>query len=218
MNRPPPRIGRPSSVTKCALRVAYYFLLVTGGFALSYTGYVVAESRAYQDLEARKFLQASRLSEPHVLVEGDVIGEIEVPRVGIRAIVLHGDSPDQLRHAVGHLPKSALPGESGNVVLAGHRDTFFRPLQNVRVGDKIRFITRERGFEYRVESIETVEPTDIRVLQASTGHDMTLLTCFPFHYIGSAPKRFVVHAREVDEIALHPSVQPAPRIEDGVLK
>jgi sortase A len=103
-----------------------------------------------------------------------------------------------LRRAVGHLSKSALPGEWGNVALAGHRDTFFRSLRDIRLGDEIRFKTRERSFEYRVDSIEVVAPTDIRVLESSTGHDLTLLTCFPFHYVGPAPKRLIVRAREVD--------------------
>jgi LPXTG-site transpeptidase (sortase) family protein len=90
-----------------------------------------------------------------------------------------------------------LPGEWGNVALAGHRDTFFRPLRDIRVGDAIRFKTRERTFEYRVESIEVVAPTAIQVLETSTGHDLTLLTCYPIYYVGPAPKRLVVRAREV---------------------
>jgi len=105
-----------------------------------------------------------------------------------------------LRRAVGHLSKSALPGEWGNVALTGHRDTFFRTLRDIRLGDEIKFKTRERSFEYLVESVEVVAPTDIRVLESSTGHDLTLLTCFPFHYVGPAPNRFVVRAREVDRM------------------
>jgi sortase A len=133
-------------------------------------------------------------------VEGEVIGEIQVPRLGLKAIVVQGDSPANLKRAVGHLSKSALPGEWGNVALAGHRDTFFRTLRDIRLGDEIKFKTRERSFEYLVESIEVVAPTDIRVLESSTGHDLTLLTCFPFHYVGPAPNRFVVRAREVDRM------------------
>jgi len=123
-----------------------------------------------------------------------------VPRLGLKAIVVQGDSPANLKRAVGHLSKSALPGEWGNVALAGHRDTFFRTLRDIRLGDEIKFKTRERSFEYLVESIEVVAPTDIRVLESSTGHDLTLLTCFPFHYVGPAPNRFVVRAREVDRM------------------
>jgi sortase A len=111
--------------------------------------------------------------------------------------VVQGDSPASLTRAVGHLSDTALPGEWGNVALAGHRDTFFRPLRDIRVGDAIHFKTRERTFEYRVESIEVVAPTDIQVLQTSTGHDLTLLTCYPIYYVGPAPKRLVVRAREV---------------------
>jgi sortase A len=192
---PAKRVGL--SVRASILCVAFYFFLTLGILALGYSAFVSAGSHAYQALEMKKFKQPGRLAEPHLLAEGDVIGEIEVPRLRLNAIVVQGDSPASLRRAVGHLSKSALPGEWGNVALAGHRDTFFRPLRDIRLGDGIRFKTRERSFEYRVESIEVVSPTDIRVLGSSTGHDLTLLTCFPVYYVGPAPKRLVVRAREV---------------------
>lgn len=180
------------------LRGACYFFLAFGVLALGYAGFVFADSHAYQTLEMKKFKQAGLLLEPHILVEGDVIGEIQVPRLGLNAIVVQGDSPANLRRAVGHISNSALPGEWGNVALAGHRDTFFRPLHDIRLGDEIRFNTPERSFEYLVESIEVVAPNDIQVLEPSTGHDLTFITCFPFHFVGAAPKRFIVRAREVD--------------------
>ena len=193
---PAKRVGL--SARASILCVAFYFFLTLGILALGYSAFVSAGSHAYQALEMKKFKQAGRLAEPPLLAEGDVIGEIEVPRLGLDAIVVQGDSPASLRRAVGHLSKSALPGEWGNVALAGHRDTFFRPLRDIRIGDGIRFKTRERSFEYRVESIEVVAPTDLRVLESSTGHDLTLLTCFPVYYVGPAPKRLVVRAREVE--------------------
>jgi len=180
------------------LCVAFYFFLTLGILALGYSAFVSAGSHTYQALEMKKFKQAGPLAEPHLLAEGDVIGEIQILRLGLNAIVVQGDSPASLRRAVGHLSKSALPGEWGNVALAGHRDTFFRPLRDIRLGDGIRFKTRQRSFEYRVESIEVVAPTDLRVLESSTGHDLTLLTCFPIYYVGPAPKRLVVRAREVE--------------------
>jgi sortase A len=187
-----------STTRRYILRGACYFFLAFGILALGYAGFVFADSQAYQALEMKKFTQAGRLSEPRLFVEGDVIGEIQVPRLRLNAIVVQGDSPASLRRAVGHLSKSALPGEWGNVALAGHRDTFFRPLRDIRLGDEIRFKTRERSFEYRVESIKVVAPTDLRVLEPSSGRDLTLLTCFPFHYVGPAPNRLVVRAREVE--------------------
>jgi sortase A len=218
MNRQTHKIGRLSSTTRRAVHVAFYIFLASGIFALSYVGYAVAESRMYQDLQVKRFHQTGPLLERHALAEGDVVGELDVPRLGLHAIVLHGDSPAQLRHAVGHLAKSAWPGEGGNVILAGHRNTFFRPLRTIRVGDEIRFTTRAGRFEYRVQSIEVVEPTEIRVLQSSTSHDLTLLTCFPFRYVGPAPKRFVVHAHEIEDGAIPESVHPAAEIEGSVPK
>ncbi len=180
------------------LRGASYFFFALGLLALGYAGFVFADSHVYQALEMKRFTQASPLSEPHILAEGEVIGEIQVPRLGLNAIVVQGDSSASLRRAVGHISKSALPGEWGNVALAGHRDTFFRPLHDIRLGDAIKFTTPVRSFEYVVESIEIVSPNDIQVLDPSTGRDLTFITCFPFHFVGPAPKRFIVRAREVD--------------------
>jgi sortase A len=90
-----------------------------------------------------------------------------------------------------------LPGQQGNVVLDGHRDTFFRPLRNIRQGDTITLKTLDGDFQYQVESTAVVPPTDIQVLQASSERTLTLITCFPFYYVGSAPDRFIVRARQV---------------------
>jgi sortase A len=182
---------------KQVLRGACYLLLAFGILLLGYAGFFYADAQTYQALEKKRFREHGRLTEPHTLVEGDIIGEIQVPRLGLSAMVVQGDSRASLRRAVGHLSKSALPGERGNVALAGHRDTFFRPLKDIRLGDEIRFKTSERNFEYLVESIKIVEPTDIEVLEPTTGHDLTFISCFPFYYVGPAPKRFVVRAREV---------------------
>lgn len=196
---PEPRRTVSSTVTYI-LRGACYFFLVLGILALGYAGLVFAGAQAYQALEMKKFNVAGRLSEPHILADGEVIGEIQVPRLGLDVMVVQGDSAANLRRAVGHLSKSALPGEWGNVALAGHRDTFFRPLRDIRLGDEIRFKTQARSFQYRVESIEVVAPTDIRVLEPSTGHDLTLLTCYPIYYVGPAPNRLVVRALEINGI------------------
>jgi len=177
---------------------ASYFFMALGVLALGYAGFVFADSHVYQALETKKFKQSGLLSEPHTPVEGDVLGQIQVPRLRLKAIVVQGDSRANLRRAVGHISKSALPGEWGNVALAGHRDTFFRPLRSIRVGDEINFTTPERSFQYIVESIQVVAPDDVQVLETSTGHDLTFVTCFPFYFVGPAPKRFVVRAREVD--------------------
>jgi len=182
------------------LRVICYLFFAFGILSLGYAGFVFADSHRYQALEKKKFEQHGRLSEPHLFIEGEVVGEIQVPRLGLSAVVVQGDSTASLRHAVGHMAKSALPGEWGNVALAGHRDTFFRPLRNIQVGDEIRFKTPRHSFRYVVQTIEIVAPADIQVLGASSGHDLTFVTCFPFYFVGPAPKRFIVHAREVERM------------------
>lgn len=175
-------------------------LLAAGACALGYVALALADTRAFQAAESRQF-EAERAAPPAapapLLVEGGTIGEIQIPRLDLAAVVVQGESPAILRRAVGHLADTALPGEPGNVVLAGHRDTFFRPLKRVVVGDAIVLKTRAGDFDYVVESTAVVSPTRVEVLQPTDGRTLTLITCFPFSYIGSAPSRFIVHAREV---------------------
>jgi sortase A len=189
---------RAVSTRKNFLRGACYFLLAFGIIDLGYAGFVYADAHTYQAAAMKEFEHAGPTAEPRILVKGDVIGELQVPRLGLAVMVLEGDSLKNLRRAVAHLPNSPLPGELGNVALAGHRDTFFRPLRNILVGDQITFKTAARSFDYIVESIDIVSPTDTQVLDPTVGHDLTLITCYPFYYVGPSPKRFVVRARQLD--------------------
>jgi sortase A len=183
------------------LRAASYFFFVIATVALGYAGYVFADAHIYQAVEESRFESADHTGGPIPVSMGAVIGEMEVPRLGLKAIVVQGDTPRVLRRAVGHLPETALPGELGNVALAGHRDGFFRPLRYILVGDAITLKTNHGDFQYQVESTAVVAPSDIQVLRASGGRTLTLVTCYPFFYVGSAPNRFVVTAREVGSIA-----------------
>jgi sortase A len=179
-------------------RLVARVLLTAGFLALGYAAYVIIDAKAYQAIEHRRFDEARPdTSAAPVVVDGSAIGEIQIQRLGLRAIVAQGDSPSVLQRAVGHLPETALPGESGNVVLAGHRDTFFRPLRRVRAGDAITLKTRNGDFEYLVESTAVVPPSDVQVLEPTGGRTLTLITCFPFSYVGPAPDRFIVRAREM---------------------
>jgi sortase A len=180
------------------LRCASYFFLLLGVAAAGYAGYTAGDAQVYQRVELRKFDRVAPLTEPRLLTLGEVFGEIEIPNLALKAVVVEGDSPAVLRRAVGHLPETAMPGEWGNLALAGHRDTFFRPLRHVRPGDLItlRSLRGER-FQYRVESTSVVSPTDIEVLKPANGRKLTLITCFPFDYVGAAPNRFIIRAVEV---------------------
>jgi sortase A len=183
------------------LRGAFYFFLAAGILALGYAGYVVVDARAYQAVEKTKFESASRSESPRIVAVGGVIGELEIPSLGLDDIFVQGDSPRILRRAVGHVSETALPGEEGNVVLTAHRDTFFRPLRKIRQGDRITLKTSGGDFQYRVESTAVVSASDVQVLQASDGRTLTLITCFPFYYVGSAPDRFIVRARQIESQA-----------------
>lgn len=123
---------------------------------------------------------------------------IEIPRVGVSAIVREGVDDVTLAIAVGHIGGTALPGEEGNVALAGHRDTFFRGLREIRLDDRVRLDVPPHSYEYRVVSLEVVSPKEIRVLDPTGGQELTLVTCHPFAFIGRAPNRFIVRATRVN--------------------
>ncbi|HEY8020917.1 MAG TPA: class D sortase [Thermoanaerobaculia bacterium] len=144
---------------------------------------------------------------------GDVVGRLEVPRLGISVMVLEGDDDGILGQAAGHIPSTALPARSDqnarndqkarkllkaaastNVGIAGHRDTFFRPLKDVRKGDEIRLTTDSGSYLYTVESFQVVSPDRIDVLAPADRPLLTLVTCYPFYYVGHAPSRFIVRA------------------------
>jgi sortase A len=112
-------------------------------------------------------------------------------------MVREGVDRKTLRLAVGHIPGTALPDHLGNVGVAGHRDTFFRRLEDVKAKDEIDFSTPQGDFKYEVESWTLVDPADVAVLAPSSEKLLTMVTCYPFHYVGNAPKRFIVRARQV---------------------
>lgn len=132
---------------------------------------------------------------------GELIGRLEIPRLGVSSIVLEGADSRTLRHAVGHLPGTALPGGPGNVAIAGHRDAAFASLREIESGDRIRLATAFGDYLYQVTSTAVVGPAALEVVAPSTTPRLTLITCYPFFYLGSAPKRFVVIADAVSDPA-----------------
>jgi sortase A len=127
-------------------------------------------------------------------VSASIIGRISIPRLHLSAIVEEGIDVTTLARAVGHIPGTALPGQIGNIGIAGHRDTFFRALKDLQPHDEIDFTTHSGHFHYTVDSLRIVEPDNVGVLEPRGGQTLTIVTCFPFQYIGNAPRRFIVHA------------------------
>jgi sortase A len=163
-----------------------------------YCGFVLADAWLFQR-SASLALQRGSIPVPLVPVAVDgVIGRIEVPRLGLSAIIVEGTSAANLRHAVGHIFRTGLPGQpKSNVGLAAHRDTFFRPLKDIRLEDAIKLTTPRGEFRYRVVSTRVVPPSEVSVLDSSDREILTLVTCFPFQFVGLAPDRFIVRAERV---------------------
>jgi sortase A len=133
--------------------------------------------------------------------DGGLIGRVEIPKLHLSAVVFQGADSSVLNHGVGHVDSSALPGQRGNVVLAAHRDTFFRSLRNIRKGDLVTVTTESGQRNYQVNSTEVVNPTETSVLNPTPEPTLTLITCYPFYYVGHAPKRFIVRALETQDNA-----------------
>lgn len=189
-------------------------LLALGIACLGYHAYVSAETmlyQAYEDRELQALLgrgAAPARAREHAVnpslaavrsarlrpQRGETVGRIDIPRLGVSAIVRAGTDARTLRLAVGHIPGTALPGEPGNVGLAAHRDTFFRRLRDVRPDDEIHLTTPDGAYTYRVERTDVVDPDDVWVLDPTDHPALTLVTCYPFNFIGSAPQRFIVRA------------------------
>lgn len=168
---------------------------------LGYCGFVLADGWIYQHRQSERFetllhVPVSSIGAPQAGASG-IIGRIEAPRVGISVIVMEGDSASTLQRAAGHIPGTALPGEPGNVGISAHRDTFFRPLKDIRQNDEISVATLRGEYRYRVISTRIVMPEDVSVLDAGSDETLTLVTCYPFYFIGPAPRRFIVRARRV---------------------
>ncbi len=208
---------------RTTLRRGEYLFLFVGFLCLGYVGFTMAQAYFYQSYEsfqleesirgrgatASGYLQSFlhpieppapisiRQEAPALLSDPGLIGRVEIPRLDISAMVREGVDAATLSRAVGHVPSTPLPGAAGNVAIAAHRDTYFRNVRNIRNGDRIRMVTPKGTYEYIVDSLKIVEPTEVNVLDPTPEPAITLVTCYPFNYIGSAPKRFIVRARQV---------------------
>ncbi len=182
----------PSARTHFLLRWSRNFFLVAGISILGYCGYVLIDAKLYQAYETRQFQEQLREFKPGIPGNGRLkeasfqpsnknpLGEIELTRIGVTAMVLEGTDVLTLRRAVGHISGMARPGQPGNVRIAGHRDTFFRTLRHVQQNDEITLMTLHGSYRYRVDSIRVVGPEDTRVLDPTEADVLTLVTCSHF--------------------------------------
>jgi sortase A len=163
---------------------------IIGSCGLFYLCFVYLQAKAYQT----RSTQLSSQSLSRFASAPSVLGRIEIPELNLSAAILPNYDPDSLRKGVGHIPNTALPGGLGTVGLAGHRDTFFRPLRTMSPHAEIRLVISSGTYRYIVDSTEIVTPDRVDVLATGMQPELILITCFPFDYIGAAPRRFIVHA------------------------
>ncbi|MDH3520573.1 MAG: class D sortase [Myxococcales bacterium] len=197
-----------------ALRACEYALWILGVACLGVYALACAQASWTQAREREAFLRAlaeiERLEVDHSEWSSErirqfadsrgapheALARLDVPAAGIRVMVLAGTDEWTLNRGVGHIEGTALPGETGNVGIAGHRDGFFRGLRHLEVGDVLQLSTLEGVGTYEVIEIRVVDPSDVEVLAATEEPSVTLVTCYPFYFVGDAPKRFIVRARQ----------------------
>jgi sortase A len=204
----------PPQFTNGLLRYGQYVFAVIGIVALGYWAFVFVNGRLFQSKGAHGFAQGlqtqvtidekdARFRSTEIgyksFVEGAAIAMLSISRLGLSTVVVEGVEDGDLKLAPGHIPGTAIPGEPGNVGIAGHRDTFFRPLRFIHKDDVIRLSTQNGEERYRVVSIKIVDPDDVQVLYPTNRETLTLVTCYPFYYVGSAPKRFIVRSERFEE-------------------
>jgi sortase A len=178
-------------------------LLVIGASMLAWCGYVLVDTWGFQHAEQRRFdaLRVHRIAAPGAIpppASGGLMGRIDIPRLNLSVVVIEGTGSTTLRRAVGHIRGTALPGHPGNIGISGHRDTFFRPLRNIRKDDVITLTTLDGEYQYRVISTKIVLPSNVGVLDADGREILTLVTCYPFYFVGAAPNRFIVRAERIE--------------------
>jgi sortase A len=188
------------------LRWIERLLWLAAAVGLGVSAFVFVEAHVYQfylnrefelELDARakaEALTSSAAAANARTAASPYLGRLKVPRLDLTIMLLEGVETRTLRHGIGHIPGTALPGESGNMGIAGHRDTYFRGLAGIRKHDRITVQTLDRDYEYVVDSIRIVEPDAVEVLKDSGQPVLTLVTCYPFYFVGPAPKRFIVRA------------------------
>ena len=185
-----------------ARRLAAGALVLAGAILLAVPALHLATRIRSQHVAVPAALPPSTTEPPRALVPGEVWGRMELPRVGLDLVVYEGVSASELRQGPGHVPGTTCaekPGESGNCVIAGHRDSFFRRLSRARAGDLVRLRAADGSVStWRLDSRRVVPPDEVSVLMPSADRRLTLITCYPFSWIGAAPQRLVWSAAPVD--------------------
>jgi sortase A len=183
------------------MRWTQWILLLSGALAVGYVALVLIGASLYQEDAGIILDKQIHADAGHTTVlprkapkEGDILGRMEIPKFGTSVIVLEGTTSRTLRLGAGHIKGTALPGEPGNIAIAGHRDTYFRVLKDIRNDDEILLQTASGSTKYKVDSIQITDPKDGAIVSDATESGLTLVTCYPFYYIGAAPERYVVHA------------------------
>jgi sortase A len=174
-------------------------LLGVGIGCVGTVGLVSLEAYRFERSQAAAFDRSATATPDRTVPTkpGSLVGLLSVPRVGLSTAVVEGDDSKSLKLSAGHLPDTPWPWQPGNSAIAAHRDGRFRALRKIKVGDEVRLRTSHGELRYQVRELSIVEPDDLSVLAPHEKPTLTLITCYPFTYVGNAPQRFIVRAERL---------------------
>ena len=200
--------------TRSALRWLERGLLISGAALGAWCAAMLVEARFHNSVPVTGQLTVTQTVVPVLpgdsgdsksrargspALAGALLARLTAPSVHMEANVLGGSDDGTLSRGAGHIEDTPFPGQPGNIGIAGHRDTVFRPLRNIKVGDPLELATAEHTYRYRISKTLIVGPDDVYVLDATDQPTLTLVTCYPFEFVGHAPRRFIVQATLIQD-------------------
>ncbi|RBW68926.1 class D sortase [Bacillus taeanensis] len=190
------------------LKKLSFLFIVFGAVLVGWSGFEIWQSKQAQESalkEAQALVkqeQAFTAAEEKVTLEsfqpvkGETIGILHIPALGAELPIVEGTNPDELAKGVGHYASSAFPKQHDQIVLSGHRDTVFRKMGDLKIGDTVTVELPYGSFTYIIENTEIVDADDTTVIRSTAPEEvLTLTTCYPFSYVGNAPKRYILYAK-----------------------
>ena len=190
------------------MKRGFSYLLIGAGFILAAVGIESIWDSRQEENNAQQQWDRETAAQPAIsdlgrrVTKGSLLARLSIKRLKSKWVVIEGADDAQLRRGPGHLVESAYPGAFGNCIIAGHRDTQFSVLRNVKIGEHITLERSGRRFVYRVVKRSIIAPTDMDPLKPTVEPMLTLVTCYPFSYVGPAPNRFVVRAELISSTRL----------------
>lgn len=187
-------------------KLAFILLIIIGLCITSYSLWEIVQTNFKADKsldDAKKVLVEQKLDHPkmrYLPKKGETVGILEIPKIESELAIIEGTDPDELEKGVGHYKGSYYPNENGQIILSGHRDTVFRKIGELELGDELKLKLSYGDFSYKIIETKIVDDEDTSIITLQNEkEELILTTCYPFRYIGNAPQRYIMYAEKIKE-------------------